>query len=177
MEKPSGRLRSLDAVRGLVMIVMALDHVRDFIDRGAMTFNPTNLARTTPFLFFTRFVTHFCAPVFMFTAGIGAFLWWQRGRTRGQLSRFLWTRGLWLIVLELFVMRLGYYFTFSLQFPVLLVVLWALGAAMIVLAALVWLPEPVLAALSVATILLHNLLDGNRPGVLWTVLHQVGTFP
>ncbi len=84
------------------MVIMALDHTRDFFHAGAMAFSPEDLARTTPFLFFTRWVTHICAPVFLFTAGLGAFLRLQRpGSTKGQLSRFLWTRGLWLVVIEL----------------------------------------------------------------------------
>src|SRR4051812_50097375 len=107
MDARTTRLRSLDALRGAVMIVMALDHVRDFIHRGAMSFSPTDLARTTPALFFTRWITHFCAPVFMFAAGAAAFLWWQRNRSRAQLSRFLWTRGVWLVLLEMTVMRLA----------------------------------------------------------------------
>src|SRR6188474_1454571 len=94
------RLKSVDALRGAVMVVMALDHVRDFIHRGAMTASPTDLATTTPILFFTRWITHFCAPVFMFTAGLGIYFW-QRGRARGEVSGFLLTRGLWLILLEL----------------------------------------------------------------------------
>jgi uncharacterized membrane protein len=92
------------------MVIMALDHVRDFIHRGAMTGSPTDLATTTPLLFLTRWVTHLCAPTFMLTAGLGAFLWWRRGRTRRELSRFLLTRGAWLVVLELTIMRLAYNF-------------------------------------------------------------------
>src|SRR5215469_1515937 len=122
------------------MIIMALDHVRDFFHSGAMYFQPEDLNRTTAALFFTRWITHFCAPVFMFTAGLGAYFWWQHGRTRAQLSRFLVTRGLWLIILELTVMRIAYQFSFSMQYPVLLIVLWALGASMVGMAALVWLP-------------------------------------
>ncbi len=90
------------------MVLMALDHVRDFFHIGAMSFSPTDLAKTTPILFFTRWITHFCMPVFMFTAGTGAFLWWHRGgRTKRQLSRFLWTRGLWFVLLELTVMQVA----------------------------------------------------------------------
>jgi len=91
------------------MILMALDHVRDFFHAGAMSFSPTDLDRTTPALFFTRWITHFCLPVFMFTAGMGTFLWWQRSkRASAQLSRFLWTRGTWFILLEFTVMRFAY---------------------------------------------------------------------
>src|SRR5580704_17591012 len=125
-----------------------------------MSFDPTDLTKTTAILFFTRWITHFCAPVFMFTAGMGAFLLLQRSGSKAQLSRFLWTRGLWLLVLEFTVMRLAYNFNFSLRFPFLLLVLWALGASMLALSALINLPIRVLAVLSIAVIALHNLLDG-----------------
>lgn len=103
MEKTSGsaRIQSVDALRGAIIIIMALDHVRDFTSIAAMSFSPTDLSRTTAALFFTRWITHFCAPVFAFTAGIGTFFWYHRGRTLQQLSRFLLTRGLWLMFLEL----------------------------------------------------------------------------
>src|SRR2546426_6478157 len=179
---PPRRVEAIDAVRGTVMILMALDHVRDFIHRGAMSYLPTDLARTTPALFFTRWVTHVCAPTFMFTAGLGAFLWWQRGKTKQQLSTFLWTRGLWLVVLELTVMRLAYDFDLSQHYPILLLVLWALGACMIGLAVLVWLAIRVLAASSLTVVGLHNLLDnvnaarfGSAAG-LWNLLHRSGVF-
>src|SRR3954451_12359511 len=96
----SPRVPSVDALRGLVMIIMALDHTRDFFHVGAMTFQPEDLTKTTAVLFFTRWITHFCAPVFMFTAGLAAFFWLSRGRTKGELARFLWKRGLWLVLLE-----------------------------------------------------------------------------
>jgi uncharacterized membrane protein len=175
------RLTSVDALRGLVMVIMALDHTRDFFHAGAMTFSPEDLSQTTPILFFTRWVTHICAPVFLFTSGMGAFLRLQRpGATKAQLSRFLWTRGLWLILIELTVMRLGFNFSFTMQYPVLLLVLWALGISMIALAALIYLPLRVLAGVSVAVILLHNAFDsvqasqfGSLAGV-WNALHQPG---
>jgi uncharacterized membrane protein len=178
----SQRIVSIDAVRGIVMVLMALDHVRDFIHRGAMSGSPTDLATTTPALFLTRWVTHICAPTFMFTAGLGAFLWWQRGRTRGELSAYLLTRGLWLIVLEVTVMRLAYDFDLAQQYPVLLLVLWALGACMVGLAILVWVPARMLAITTLAVIALHNLADSVDPAPLgaaswmWNLLHQPGAF-
>src|SRR6476661_5833852 len=133
---PATRLMSIDALRGLVMIIMALDHVRDFFHADAMLFSPTDLSRTTPTLFFTRWITHYCLPAFMFAAGMGVYLY-GRSRTKGQLSRFLWTRGLWFIALELTVMRLAYNFNFSLRFLILLLILWIFGICMLAMAALV----------------------------------------
>jgi uncharacterized membrane protein len=181
-EAATSRVSAIDALRGGVMVLMALDHVRDFVHRAAMTVSPTDLATTTPAIFLTRWITHICAPVFMFTAGLGAYLWWQRGATRRQLSSFLVTRGLWLVVLELTVMRLAYNFTLSQTFPVLLIVLWVLGLCMICLAALVWLPIRVLGLASVAVIALHNCMDSltaAQVGVapeLWNLIHQPGVF-
>jgi uncharacterized membrane protein len=176
-------LTAIDALRGAIMIVMALDHTRDFLHVGAMSFSPEDLARTTPFLFFTRWVTHVCAPVFMLTAGFGAFFRRQRpGATTGELSRFLWTRGLWLVIVELTIMRLAMNFTLAPDFPVILLVLTALGLSMIGLAALVHLPVRVLAIASLAVVALHNLLDGVQAssfGALapvWNLLHQQGVF-
>lgn len=178
------RLKSVDALRGLIMIIMAIDHVRDFVHRGAMAGSPTDLATTTPVLFMTRWITHFCAPVFMLTAGMGAYFYWRhRDRSKGELSRFLVTRGLWLIVLELTVMQLAYNFNLSSSNPIFLLVLWVLGACMVVLAGLVWMPIGALTVLSVSTIALHNALDGVRAqsfgaaAPLWILLHQVGAFP
>ena len=171
------RLPSVDALRGLVMILMALDHIRDFFHSSAMHFQPDDLARTTTALFFTRWITHICAPVFMFTAGLAAFLWFRRNRTKIQLSRFLWSRGLWLVLLEITVIRLA--FTFG-SGPIILTVLWALGWSMVILGFLVYLPVRVLAAISLAVIALHNLTDSlpaskfGAAAWLWNVLHQPG---
>jgi uncharacterized membrane protein len=176
------RIPSVDALRGAVMIVMALDHVRDFIHRAAQSTSPTNLAVTTPILFMTRWITHFCAPVFMFTAGVGAYFYLRNGRTRGQLSAFLVTRGLWLMVLEVTVMRLAYNFNLSQEYPYLLLVLWGLGLCMVCLAALAWLPIPALAIVSLSMIVLHHLVDGVRASQfgawapLWNIVHQLGAF-
>lgn len=174
----AARLTSLDALRGAVMIVMALDHVRDFFHAGAMSFSPTDLTRTTTLLFFTRWITHFCAPVFAFAAGAGAYLWWQRsGRTRGDLARFLITRGLWLVLLEITVMRFGYQGWAGSERPVFLLVFWSLGLSMIALAALAWIPLRALAALSIAVIALHNLTDGAALGASWNFLHRQTATP
>ncbi len=163
------------------MILMALDHVRDFFHTDAATFSPTDLSRTTPVLFLTRWITHFCLPVFMFTAGAGAFLWWRQGHhTKRNLSRFLWTRGLWFAVLEVTVMRLAYNFNFSPRFPVYLLILWIFGICMIVMALLVHLPLRALAVFSIAVIALHNCLDGIQAAQfgsaawVWNLIHQPG---
>lgn len=173
------RVTSVDALRGLVMIVMALDHTRDYFT--AARFQPEDLTRTTVAYFFTRWITHICAPTFMFTAGIGAFLWMRRGRSAGELSRFLWKRGLWLVILELTALRFAVFFGL-LSGPVLLTILWALGWSMVALGFLVRIPIRPLAIVSIAAIALHNLADpvqasqfGSAAWV-WNSLHQQGVF-
>lgn len=180
--QPKLRVLSVDALRGLVMVIMALDHVRDYFHAGAMAFQPEDLTQTTTAVFLTRWITHLCAPVFMFTAGLGAYFWLSRGRTQSELTRFLWTRGLWLVVLELTVVRLAMYFSLT-QGMVVVTVLWALGWAMIALGVLVYLPVRVLAVLSVVGIALHNLADGVQASQfgawawMWHMAHQLGVFP
>ncbi len=177
------RLQTVDAVRGAVMILMALDHVRDFLHAAAMSASPTDLSRTTAAIFLTRWITHSCAPVFALTAGLGAFLWVQRSRAASQLSRFLLTRGLWLVLLELTALRFILYFDLRFQNRlVILSVIWMLGLCMIALAALVRLPYRWLAALGVVTIAGHNLLDPVAPARfgpaawVWDILHQQAVF-
>jgi uncharacterized membrane protein len=166
------RLESIDVVRGAIMILMALDHTRDFF--GSLAQSPTNLATASAGLFLTRWVTHFCAPVFFLLTGTGAYLSLRR-RSRGELSRFLLTRGLWLIFLEMVVVRcLAYQFNVDYRVTMLLV-LWALGWAMILLAALVHLPVSVTAAIGVVMIAGHNLFDTVRSAnPLWSILHSPG---
>lgn len=164
------RIESIDIVRGVIMILMALDHVRDFFGNGAV--NPTDLTQTTTPLFFTRWITHFCAPVFFLLTGTGAYLSLGR-KSKRELSRFLLTRGLWLIFLELVVVRcLGWQFNFDYHLTVL-VVLWALGSAMIVLSGLLYLPAWAVATFGLVLIAGHNLLDGIQSrNPIWTILHS-----
>ena len=166
------RIESIDVVRGVIMILMALDHVRDFF--GNSGFNPTDPATTTIPLFFTRWITHFCAPVFFLLTGAGAYLSLGK-KTKRELAQFLFTRGLWLIFLELTVTRcLGWQFNFDYHLTLLLV-LWALGWSMIVLSALVYLPASVVTAVGVVMIATHNLLDSvQSSNPLWTILHSPG---
>lgn len=178
-----GRLDSVDLLRGLVMVIMALDHTRDFVHAEAMAFRPEDLTQTTAAIFLTRWVTHFCAPVFMFCAGLGASFWLERHHAGTRaLSRFLWTRGLWLILLEVTAVHFGFFFNFQYEL-VLLLVFWALGVSMIALAGLIHLPWPVLMGLSVGLILLHNLADGvtavsfGQAAWVWNLLHQPGVIP
>jgi uncharacterized membrane protein len=176
------RLESVDLLRGLVMVLMALDHTRDFFHEDLHHFQPLDLARTSLALFFTRWITHFCAPVFVFLAGAGALLSTTRGRSTRDLSLFLLTRGLWLVVLELtWVKCLGWAFHFDYH-GIGLAVIWALGWSMVVLAGLVWLPMEAVVIFGIAMIVNHNALDGVKPGSfgawggLWRVLHAGGDF-
>lgn len=174
------RIDSVDLLRGLVMVIMALDHVRDFFHADAQLFSPEDLTHTNGMLFFTRWITHFCAPVFMFLAGVSVHFLAPRRASLGMVSRFLVTRGLWLIFLEWTVVYLAFSFNFSYRI-VLVQVLWALGWSMIVLAALIWLPRTWILTIAVALIALHNAFDGVQAasfgfwGWLWNVLH-VPTF-
>ena len=172
----AARLNSVDLLRGLVMAIMALDHVRDYFTH--LQFQPEDMRFTYPALFYTRFITHFCAPCFFFLAGTGAFLSRKEG---AELSNFLWKRGLWLIILEFTVIAFAWTFTVA---PFIgMIVIWALGAAMIFLAGLVRLPLKWVAAISIGMIVLHNAFDTVTPAVfgklgwLWLILHQQGFIP
>jgi uncharacterized membrane protein len=165
------RLDAVDLLRGLVMIVMALDHTRDFFS-NQLSFDPTDLDKTDPALFLTRWVTHFCAPVFIFLAGTGAFLYGQRGRTKRQIAGFLASRGAWLVVLEHTVVHVGWFYNFD--FTVLYCgVLWALGWSMILLAPLVLLPLGAVTTIGIALIAGHHLIDDST--TWWGILlHNPG---
>jgi uncharacterized membrane protein len=164
------RLESVDVVRGVIMILMAIDHTRDFF--GNNSSSPTDPTQTTIPLFFTRWIPHFCAPVFLMLMGTGAYLALRR-KSKGELSKYLLTRGLWLIFLDLVVTRgFGVQFNFDYQMT-LLNVLWALGWAMIVLSALVRLPVSVVTAFGLLMIAGHNLLDSiQSSNPIWSLLHS-----
>lgn len=169
------RLDSIDLLRGLVIVLMALDHTRDFF--GTSGANPRDVAE--PALFLTRWITHFCAPVFIFLAGVSAYLYGARGRSVGALSRFLLTRGLWLILIEFTVVRLGWSFSLNITHFTGQVI-WAIGASMVVLAGLVYLPRWAIAVVGLVMIAGHNLFDGiaaeqfGPAGFIWNLLHKPG---
>jgi len=181
---PASRIQSVDALRGAIMMLMAIDHIRDYVALSAQQFLPTDLTRTTPAIFFTRWITHFCAPVFVLTAGLAACFWMVRGHyTNGELSRLLISRGIWLILLEVTILRVIFFSQVSFKVdPVILIILWAIGISMIGLAGLIYLPRPVIATVSIAIIALHNLLDPvsasrfGRAAWIWDVLHQQNVF-
>ena len=155
------RIDSIDLLRGIVMVIMMLDHTRDFVHYAAIQgFDPTDLAHTSLKLFFTRWITHYCAPIFVFLAGTGAYLQVSRGKSKASLSRFLVTRGLWLILLEFTWVRIAVTFNLDYRhFAGMMQVIWVIGVSMIVLAVLIHLPLRVVGAFGVLMIALHNLLD------------------
>jgi uncharacterized membrane protein len=167
------RLVSIDLLRGLVMVLMALDHTRDFFGSSGMNLRDV----TDPALFLTRWITHFCAPVFILLAGVSAWLYEARGRRVGEVSRFLFTRGLFLMLMEFTVVRLGWTFDLGANSFVTQVI-WAIGASMVVLSGLIYLPRRAIAAIGLAMIAGHNLLDGigagqfGSAGWMWTLLHE-----
>lgn len=174
----TARHRALDLVRGVVMVVMVLDHARDFY--FGMRVDPTNLGETWPFLFFTRWITHYCAPGFVMLAGASAYLY-GRKRTAAERRKFLVTRGLWLVFLELTVVHFGWDPEPAYSF-VLLQVIWAIGWSMVLLAPISSLSPRVLAGLGAAMVLAHGLLDGvhfdadGTQRFLWAVVHEQREF-
>jgi len=169
------RLDSIDLLRGIVMVIMVLDHTRDFVHGPALRYDPTDLASTSFAIFMTRWITHFCAPVFVFLAGVSAYLQKMRGKSIPDLSRFLLTRGIWLIAVEIVVLHALIWFNPDFSFVGPLQVIWAIGWSMVVLAALVHLPLRVIGVFGIAMIALHNTLDGvSSQAFPWMVLHQAG---
>jgi len=167
---------SVDLLRGVIMVVMALDHVRDYFSNAP--FDPVDLAKTTPAYFFTRFITHFCAPGFTFFAGTAAYLSLGRGKGKGAVARFLVSRGLFLMLLEVVVLR--FVWQMNLDKSTGAATLWALGWSMVFLAAVIRLPVGAIGAIGVVVVLAHNALDtlhaANLGALapLWHVLHEPG---
>jgi uncharacterized membrane protein len=176
--QPRTRVQALDILRGLVIALMALDHVRDYFHASGYAYDPLDPARTTALIYVTRWVTHFCAPTFVFLAGVSAWLQGAKGKDRAQLSRFLVTRGVWLAVLEVTVVAFGW--SFSIPLLPHLQVIWAIGCSMIVLGALVWLPSAAVLAVGIAIVAGHNLLDATHApqmgsfATLWQLLFENG---
>lgn len=172
LEPARPRFDSIDLLRGMVMILMVLDHTRDFLGSGAV--NPRDVHE--PLLFLTRWVTHFCAPIFVFLAGVSAFLYGSRGHLQADVSRFLVTRGAWLVFLELTVVKLGWSFSARADF-FFLQIIWAIGWSMIALAGIIFLRRWAIATIGLALIAGHNLLDPVNAATfgpfagLWNILH------
>lgn len=171
------RLASIDMLRGLVMVLMALDHVRDMVAQPLPA--SVDFAHAGGALFFTRWITHFCAPTFMLLAGVGAFLYGAKGRRTGEIARFLLSRGLWLVLIELTVVGFAWNFNIGPQTRIGLQVIWAIGWSMVTLAGLVWLPRAAIAAVGGLMVLGHNLLDAVQPAAadaspVWVLLHIQG---
>jgi len=167
----SNRIMSLDLLKGLVMIIMALDHTRDYFHADSFLFNPTDPEKTNTAIFFTRWISHYCAPAFCLLAGISAYLVGMR-RSKAALSKFLFSRGIWLMFIEITVVNFGWFFNVNFG-TILLQVIWVLGVSMICLAAVIHLPIKVILGFSLVVIIGHNLLDNLDFGgnFLWGVLH------
>jgi uncharacterized membrane protein len=170
------RIESIDLLRGFIIVIMALDHVRDYFHADYFYYDPTDLAQTNGILFFTRWITHFCAPVFIFLAGTSAFLVGER-KTKKQLSLFLLKRGFWLILLEFVVINFAW--SFNPTYPFFrLQVIWVLGLCMVIMSALIYLPPKVILATGLVILFGHNLLDNIHAtdnsfnDFLWAELHE-----
>lgn len=183
MENPTGhRIESIDALRGIVMVLMALDHARDYFGVGSFFFDPTNLGATTPLVFLTRWITHFCAPVFVFLAGTSVYLYGTRRNSKKEIARFLLARGAWLVFLELTIVNFAWTFDVTLSFHILQVI-WAIGISMIFLSVIIFLPKWTLLAAGTVLVAGHNALDlihiqeTTVLGFIWSVLHQRSFIP
>lgn len=172
------RIESIDLLRGIVMIIMALDHVRDYFHADAFLYNPVDLAKTNAPLFFTRWITHFCAPVFVFLSGTSAFLVGTR-KGKNELSSFLFKRGVWLIVLEFTVINFSWFFNVEFTF-IALTVIWGLAMGMIILSVASRLPLKIIFTIGLLLVVGHNLLDtinfGGEAGSVWAVFHEPRIF-
>ncbi|MDI1233630.1 MAG: heparan-alpha-glucosaminide N-acetyltransferase domain-containing protein [bacterium] len=174
--KLKGRIESIDILRGIAMVIMALDHVRDYFHFSANTSDPLDLDTTTPLLFFTRWITHFCAPVFIFLSGTSIYLQSIR-KSKSELSLFLLKRGLWLILVEMIVITFGW--SFNPNYPAFFMqVIWAIGISMALMAFIIYLPYWAIFTLGVLIVIGHNFLDyyeiqdGFKPNFIWDISHH-----
>jgi uncharacterized membrane protein len=170
------RIGSIDLLKGFVMVIMALDHVRDYFHYSAYIFDPADPTQSTLPLFLTRFITHFCAPTFCFLAGTSAYMSGKR-KTKNELSIYLLQRGVWLVCVELFIVTFGWLFDF--HFGILNTqVIWSLGISMIFLAGLIHLPRKYILIFSLVMIGGHNLFDNihYNGNVIWSILHEPNNF-
>ncbi|OCX53673.1 hypothetical protein BEL04_05095 [Mucilaginibacter sp. PPCGB 2223] len=185
LTQPKKRIESIDVMRGIVMVIMALDHTRDFFT--TIRFNPTDLTQASTALFITRFITHYCAATFVFLAGTGAYLSLTRGKTKAEAARFLISRGIWLVILEVTLINWGFSMNhgtwqFSMDYSfVFLQVIWVIGVSMIILAGLIYLPVEAIGIIGLILIFGHNAFDvvapkslGETGGALWQFLHVQG---
>jgi uncharacterized membrane protein len=174
------RVPAIDILRGIIMVVMALDHTRDYFHTGALVYDPTDLSQSNTAVFLTRWITHFCAPGFLFLAGLSAYI--KRNRTsRRALARYLLTRGLWLMLLDIVVLRFAVLFNFYLSYNILSI-LWLIGGCMVMLAGVIYLRYWVIVVAAFAIIFGHNLADGITPGepliyVPWVLFWNGGMIP
>lgn len=172
----SKRIESIDIVRGIAMVIMALDHVRDYFHINAFTDDPLNLATTTPLLYFTRWITHFCAPIFVFLSGTSIYLQSLR-KTKKELSSFLIKRGLWLIFVEFVIIAFAWTFNPFYNF-IPMQVIWAIGISMVILGLAIRLPYHIVLVLGLVIVFGHNLLDipeaasGFKANFWWDLLHH-----
>jgi uncharacterized membrane protein len=175
------RIDAIDVLRGLVIVIMALDHIRDYLHVSGYAINPLNPEQTTPLLYMTRWITNLCAPTFVFLSGVSAFLQGARGKSKAELARQLFTRGLWLVVLEFTVISFAWAWSFP--YLIMLQVIWAIGVSMIVLSALVFLPPNVVLGVGIAIIAGHNLTDAISPAAfgplapVWSLMHTPTPLP
>ncbi|MHA4810219.1 DUF1624 domain-containing protein [Flavitalea flava] len=166
------RIESLDLLKGIVIVIMALDHIRDYFHYSSFFFDPTDPGQTTLPIYFTRFITNFCAPAFSFLAGLSAFMVGKR-KNLNELSGFLLKRGLWLVFMELILMNFGWHFDIHFR-DIVFQVIWVLGISMIFLAGLIHLPHRYLILFSCVLIFGHNLLDSIHfeGSILWSFIHE-----
>ena len=170
------RINSIDLLKGLAMVIMAIDHVRDYFHYSAFIFDPADPTQSNLPLFFTRLITHFCAPIFSFLAGVSAFMVGRR-KTKKELSSFLIKRGIWLIILELTIIGFGWFFDYHFR-TFVFVTIWSLGISMLFLAAMIHLPRTLILCICLALIGGHNLLDNVHfdGSIIWASLHEFNMF-